>query len=112
MSADCQTLCQHVANCRSRRQHGAKMGRQTVVRLGGHLAKQIPVTTNKNRLSRKLGVLRQLGNLRKINVSSVAKVMVRKCFIRFTFATPYLMSSCYTPNLAADIGFDNPLTPT
>ena len=88
-----------------------KIGKPTCMS-GGRSAEKKFVANCINGLSRKLGVLRQPVNLRKIDVSSVAKVMVRKCFIRYTFATPYLMSSCYTPNLAADIGFDNPPTPT
>ena len=32
----------------------------------GHSAEQVPITNSMNELSQKLGVLRQLGNLRKI----------------------------------------------
>ena len=88
-----------------------KMGKPSHV-IMGYSAEQMPVTNSLNGLSRKLKVMRQPGNLRKTNVSSVEKVMVRKCLYSIHFCDTILMSSCHTPNLAADIGFDNPLTPT
>ena len=48
-----------------------KMGKTSRV-IRGHSAEQIPVTNSMKRLSQKLGVLRQPGNLSRINVSYVA----------------------------------------
>jgi len=88
-----------------------KMGKPSCMS-AGYSVEQKVVTNCMNGLSRKLKVMRQPGNLRKTNVSSVEKVMVRKCLYSIHFCDTILMSSCHTPNLAADIGFDNPLTPT
>ena len=88
-----------------------KIGKPTCMS-GGRSAEKKFVANCINGLSRKLGVLRQPVNLRKINVSSVAKVMVRNYIYSIHFCDSILMSSCHTPNLAADIGFDNLLTPT
>jgi len=63
-----------------------KMGKPSCMS-AGHSAKQKFVTNYMNGLSRKLRVMRQPVNPRKINVFYVAKIWCGSTYIRYTFAT-------------------------
>ena len=85
-----------------------KMGKPSRV-IRSYSAEQIPVTRGMNRLSQKLGVLRQPGKPSRINASCVAKVWCESPFSRYTFATSFFEFQLHPPNapLTSTLKSDN-----